>query len=164
MPKRRLYSGVIDPITIIGVLFLIVTLAVGTYVAKDRGFSLNINEKAGTNACQCGSTPSGACKPCSEDQVTQQLNCPCGLKSTGLACKPCPKPQEEEPSDPGPAPITLPVVTATPIASGTCTQLCLKNATPDECGCGGTIPAGIILPPSGQTGSNSSTEMIMLEL
>lgn len=39
--------------------------------------------------------------------------------------------------------------------ASSCTALCLKNATPDECGCGGKVPAGIIIPPAGQTGSNA---------
>ncbi len=53
-------------------------------------------------------------------------------------------------------------------AGGSCTKLCLKNATPDECGCTKEIikekntndnpndDIGII-PPSGQTGSNATT-------
>lgn len=49
MPERKnikYIKGVIDPISIIGVLFLIVTLVVGTKVTNDRNFSLNIAEKA----------------------------------------------------------------------------------------------------------------------
>lgn len=51
--QHRFVSGVIDPITIIGVLFLIVTLGVGTYVINDKKFDFNIFEKAGscTNVC-----------------------------------------------------------------------------------------------------------------
>lgn len=54
--KHRLYKfilGAIDPITIIGVLFLIITLGVGTYVINDKEFDFNIFEKAGScsNAC-----------------------------------------------------------------------------------------------------------------
>lgn len=48
MPKKRFVSGVIDPVTIIGVLFLIITLGVGTYTVNKRGFSFNINERAGS--------------------------------------------------------------------------------------------------------------------
>ena len=46
MPRRKFISGIIDPITIIGVLFLIVTLFIGTKVVNDRNISLNIQEKA----------------------------------------------------------------------------------------------------------------------
>jgi hypothetical protein len=45
MPKRNT-KGFIDPISIIGVLFLIITLVVGTKVTNDRNISLNINEQA----------------------------------------------------------------------------------------------------------------------
>jgi len=45
--KRYIFRGVIDPITVIGVLFLIVTLGIGTYVASDRKFDFNILERAG---------------------------------------------------------------------------------------------------------------------
>ncbi|MFZ3301209.1 MAG: GNAT family N-acetyltransferase [Microgenomates group bacterium] len=52
MPKKRLYSGVIDPITIIGVLFLIITAGIGTYVVRNRDINLDINERAScTNTC-----------------------------------------------------------------------------------------------------------------
>jgi hypothetical protein len=45
MPKRNT-KGFIDPISIIGVLMLVITLVVGTKVASDKGFSLNIIEQA----------------------------------------------------------------------------------------------------------------------
>lgn len=38
--------GFIDPISIIGVLFLVVTLAIGTVVTTNKDLSLNISEKA----------------------------------------------------------------------------------------------------------------------
>ncbi len=51
MPKKRFVSGVIDPITIIGVLFLIITLGVGTFVISDKRFNFNIFEKARIIEC-----------------------------------------------------------------------------------------------------------------
>lgn len=45
MSKRNNNSrGIIDPISIIGGLFLIVTLIVSAVVVKNRQLSLNINE------------------------------------------------------------------------------------------------------------------------
>ena len=45
MPRRNI-KGFIDPISIIGVLMLVITLVVGTKVVNDKGFSLNIVEQA----------------------------------------------------------------------------------------------------------------------
>lgn len=47
MTSFKRQKGVIDPISIIAGLFLVVTLIVGTVVVNDRGFSLNIAERAG---------------------------------------------------------------------------------------------------------------------
>lgn len=46
MPKKRFVSGVIDVVTIIGVLFLIVTLGVGTYVVANKDSKLNLGSRA----------------------------------------------------------------------------------------------------------------------
>lgn len=46
MPRKRLNFGVIDPVTIIGVLFLITTLSIGTYVVADQKYNFNILERA----------------------------------------------------------------------------------------------------------------------
>ncbi|WKZ25529.1 MAG: hypothetical protein QY322_04070 [bacterium] len=52
MPKSQKYiKGVIDPLSIISVLFLVVTLIVGTAVTTNKNFSLNISEKASGNSC-----------------------------------------------------------------------------------------------------------------
>jgi len=54
MPKVKKYvRGVVDPLSIISVLFLLVTLVVGTAVVNDRGFSLNIAEKASDTGNRC---------------------------------------------------------------------------------------------------------------
>lgn len=44
--KFNSLAGFVDPISIIGVLFLIVTLVIGTKVTNDRNFLLNMAEKA----------------------------------------------------------------------------------------------------------------------
>lgn len=46
MPKKRFISGVVDPITLIGVLFLIITLSVGTYVVTNKDSKLNLGSRA----------------------------------------------------------------------------------------------------------------------
>ena len=52
MPKRNT-KGFIDPISIIGVLMLVITLVVGTKVTNDRSMSLNISEKASDCFNEC---------------------------------------------------------------------------------------------------------------
>jgi hypothetical protein len=59
---RKNFFGFIDPITAIGVLFLVITLAVGVVVTKNNKISLNINEKAGT---MCGYCNGATCVSCS---------------------------------------------------------------------------------------------------
>lgn len=59
---RKNFYGFIDPITAIGVLFLVITLAVGVVVTKNNKISLNINEKAGT---MCGYCNGATCVSCS---------------------------------------------------------------------------------------------------
>lgn len=46
MPKDKNFSGVIDIITVIGTLFLIISLAVGSYVVYGKRYNFNIFEKA----------------------------------------------------------------------------------------------------------------------
>jgi hypothetical protein len=44
--KKYLKRGLIDPVTIIGVLFLIISLSIGTYIATNEKYNFNIFEKA----------------------------------------------------------------------------------------------------------------------
>jgi len=47
MDRKRLFYGVADPVTIIGVLFLLITLGVGRYVITNKEIDFNISERAG---------------------------------------------------------------------------------------------------------------------
>ncbi len=84
--KGYLFSGIIDPVSIIGGLFLVAMLVVGTFVAKNKNFSFNINEKA-------------SCMTTCMNQVGDQAECNFTCKeSTKVADKvtaPAPKPKAE---------------------------------------------------------------------
>lgn len=65
--NREYILGFIDPISIIGVLFLVVTLVVGTAVTTNKGFKLNIAEKAGGT---CGYCSGATCVSCSGGKIS----------------------------------------------------------------------------------------------
>lgn len=72
---RKNLSGFVDPISIIGVLFLVVTLTIGTAVTTNKGFSLNISEKAAGNS----NTGNSCFDNCRKTKGTQFCNNECGV-------------------------------------------------------------------------------------
>ncbi len=143
MPTRsgKNLLGFIDPISVIGVLFLVITLAIGTAVTTNKDFSLNIVEKAANNS----NTGNSCFDNCRKNKGTQFCNKQCGLNITVTG--------EDKTVYQIPAPITQ----QTSQQSSSCTALCLKNATPDECGCDGNTTGLGIIPNSGSSGSNANT-------
>lgn len=73
--KRKFQKGVVDPISLIAVLFLVVTLTVGTAVTTNKDFSLNMFEKA-SGGCEDKGSPKArqACRKAEEYDPNDAVN------------------------------------------------------------------------------------------
>ncbi len=91
MRRLKKIQGFIDPLSLFAVVFLLATLAVGTYVTTNRGISLNIAEKASETTGDLGGylpPNSPTCTPKCDGKTCGDNGCGglCGSCSPGYYC------------------------------------------------------------------------------